>query len=166
MSTEFGTWHHGLVARWWAEFNVAEPEELAYFGAAIRKFCEPALDLGCGTGRILFPLIAEGLDVDDVDISADMIALAQAGAAKRGFKPKLTVQPMHELDIARMYRTIYMCGAFGLGGRLDYDRRAFAMSQSRPATRAGRPPPSTARSPSWPTSNSAYRLGAVVATIC
>lgn len=124
MSDEFGTWHHGLMARWWAEFNVAEPEELAYFGAAIRRFGEPALDLGCGTGRILLPLLADGLDVDGSDISADMIALAEAEAVKRGFTPRLTVEPMHQLDLARTYRTIYMCGAFGLGGRRDYDREA------------------------------------------
>jgi SAM-dependent methyltransferase len=113
-----------LIARWWAEFNVATPDELAYFGAAIKKFGEPALDLGCGTGRIMFPLIAEGLDVDGSDISADMIALAREEADRRGFKPTLTVQPMHELDLARTYRTIYMCGVFGLGGRRDYDRLA------------------------------------------
>ena len=124
MGAEFGTWHHGLIARWWAEFNVATPEEHAYFAAAIRKFGEPALDLGCGTGRILWPLLAEGLDVDGSDISADMIALAQAEATRRGFNPRLSVQPIHELDLSRKYRTIYMEGAFGLGGRRDHDLEA------------------------------------------
>jgi ubiquinone/menaquinone biosynthesis C-methylase UbiE len=124
VSAEFGTWHHGLIARWWAEFNVATPEELAYFRTAIQKQGEPALDLACGTGRILFPLLAEGFDVDGSDISADMIAQASLEAKKRGLQPKLTVQPMHQLDMGRMYRTIYMCGSFGLGGRRDYDREA------------------------------------------
>ncbi len=128
MGAEFGTWHHGLIARWWAEFNVAEPEELAYFQDAIRRFGEPALDLGCGTGRILLPLVAGGLDVDGCDISADMIALAEAEAVKRGLHLKLTVQPMHELDLTRTYRTIYMCGVFGLGGRRDYDRQALKLA--------------------------------------
>ena len=124
MGADFGTWHHGLMARFWAEFLVAEPEELTYFRAAIQKFGEPALDLGCGTGRILLPLRADGLDVDGADISADMIALAEAKALKDSLTPRLTVQPMHELDLSRMYRTIYMCGVFGLGGRRDYDREA------------------------------------------
>jgi ubiquinone/menaquinone biosynthesis C-methylase UbiE len=124
VDAESGTWHYGLIARWWAEFNAAEPEELAYFRAAIRRFGEPALDLGCGTGRILMPLLRDGLDVDGADVSADMIATAEAQAAKAGFKPRLTVQPMHELDLERKYRTIYMCGAFGLGGRRDHDREA------------------------------------------
>jgi SAM-dependent methyltransferase len=121
---EFGTWHHGLISRYWAEFNVAEPDELAYFRAALQKFGEPALDLGCGTGRILNPLLAEGFQVDGCDISADMIALAGAQASSRGFKPRLSIQPMHELDLGRTYRTIYMCGVFGIGGRRDYDREA------------------------------------------
>ena len=128
VTAESGTWHYGLIARWWAEFNVAEPEELAYFRAAIRRFGEPALDLGCGTGRILVPLLADGFDVDGSDISADMIAAAEAQSVKHGFTPRLTVQPMHELDLARMYRTIYMCGSFGIGGRRDHDREALRRS--------------------------------------
>ena len=121
---ESGTWHYGLIGRWWAEFNVADPEELAYFRAAIRRFGEPALDLGCGTGRILVPLLADGLDVDGSDISADMIAAAEAQTALHGFAPRLTVQAMHQLDLPRTYRTIYMCGSFGIGGRRDHDREA------------------------------------------
>lgn len=126
MGLEPGTWHYGLIARWWAEFNVPKPEELAYFRAAIRRFGEPALDLGCGTGRILIPLLGDGLDVDGSDISADMIAEAQAQASRQGFKASLIVQPMHQLDAPRAYRTIYMCGVFGLGGRRDNDREALS----------------------------------------
>jgi ubiquinone/menaquinone biosynthesis C-methylase UbiE len=119
-----GTWHHGLMARWWAEFVTAEPEELDYFRAAIRKFGEPALDVGCGAGRILIPMLADGLDVDGSDVSADMIAEARALAVKNGFSPELTVGPMHEMELGRKYRTIYMCGAFGIGSRRDQDREA------------------------------------------
>lgn len=124
MDAGLPTWHYGLVARWWAEFNVAEPEELAYFREAIRRFGEPALDLGCGTGRILLPLLAEGLDVDGSDVSKDMIAGAAAALAKLGLETRLTTEPMHELDLDRRYRTIYMCGVFGVGGRRDHDRQA------------------------------------------
>jgi len=42
------TWHYGLVARRWTNKR-AEPEELDYYGGAIRRFGEPSLDLGCGT---------------------------------------------------------------------------------------------------------------------
>ena len=125
MATESGTWHHGLVARWWGEFvTEAEPEEQAYFRAAIKRFGEPVLDAGCGSGRILVPLLADGFDVDGCDISADMLAQAHAHALKAGFTPRLVGQPMHELELERTYRTIYMCGAFGIGGTRAQDREA------------------------------------------
>src|SRR5467141_111346 len=124
MSSESDTWHHGLVARWWAEFNVAPPDVLAYFRNAIRRFGEPALDLGCGTGRILIPLLRDGFDVDGVDVSSDMIAEAESAAHELGLKPSLRVQPLHELEAERRYRTAFMCGVFGLGGRRDRDRAA------------------------------------------
>ena len=30
MSHQPQTWHYGLVARWWAEFNAPDPDELAF----------------------------------------------------------------------------------------------------------------------------------------
>ncbi len=124
MDGESGTWHHGLVARWWAEFNVAEPDELAYYRAAIGRFGQPALDLACGTGRILLPLLAEGIDIDGVDVSPDMLAFALAHAQRDGLAPRLVPQAMHELDLPRTYRTILICDSFGIGGRRDHDRLA------------------------------------------
>ena len=40
------TWHHGLVARWWAEFKLEGPE-IDYFKNAIQRSGNPALDIGC-----------------------------------------------------------------------------------------------------------------------
>jgi len=124
LHADSGTWHHGLIARWWAEFNEAEPDELAYFRNAIRRFGEPALDLGCGNGRILLPLLKDGVDIDGSDISADMIALAADEVKKAGLTSRLTVAPLHGIDLGRSYRTIFMCGALGIGGRRDHDREA------------------------------------------
>jgi SAM-dependent methyltransferase len=119
------TWHYGLMARWWAEFNVAEPAELAYYRAAIEHSGQPALDLGCGAGRLLLPLLAAGLDVDGVDLSPDMLARAAALATAQGVVPTLRAQALHELDLPRLYRTIFACGVIGLGATRAQDRLAF-----------------------------------------
>jgi len=114
------TWHYGLVARWWAEFNLDGPE-IEYF----RPFVEagqPALDAACGTGRLLIPYLATGLDVDGSDISPDMLALAGERAVREGLEPpNLHAQAMHELDLPRRYRTVIVCGGFGLGGSREHD---------------------------------------------
>jgi SAM-dependent methyltransferase len=127
------TWHHGLMARWWAEFNHAEPAELAFYRAAIERFGEPALDLACGAGRLLVPLMEAGLEVDGADVSPDMLAQARRIAAARGIDPTLTAQPISELNLARRYGTIFICDSFGIGGPRSDDleglRRVFAHLQ-------------------------------------
>ncbi len=122
--TTSGTWHYGLVARWWAEFTHPGPEEVEYLRRAIDRFGQPALDLGCGNGRLLLPLLTDGLEVDGVDVSADMIALARAGAERMGRLATLEAQPMHRLDLPRRYRTIFAVGAFGIGGDRHREREA------------------------------------------
>jgi SAM-dependent methyltransferase len=119
------TWHYGLVARWWAEFNDDfRAHEIPYFRTFIERDGQPALDVACGTGRLLLPYLRAGLDVDGCDISSDMIALCREKAAREGLSPTLYVQAMHELDLPRRYRTILVCGAFGLGSTRDQDAEA------------------------------------------
>jgi SAM-dependent methyltransferase len=120
-SAEPRTWHHGLVATWWAEFNDDfRPHEIPYFQRHVEQG-EPALDVACGTGRVLIPCLRAGLDVDGCDVSADMIERCREKAAREGLSPHLSVQPMHALESARRYRTIVVCGAFGLGSTRDQD---------------------------------------------
>ncbi|HWL32575.1 MAG TPA: class I SAM-dependent methyltransferase [Gaiellaceae bacterium] len=115
------TWHHGVVARWWAEFNTSGPE-IDYF----RRFAEagPALDLACGTGRLLLPYLRDGLDVDGSDVSADMLACCREAAEREGLAPNLYAQPKHELDLPRRYRTVFMCGGLGVGSTRAEDMQA------------------------------------------
>jgi SAM-dependent methyltransferase len=112
------TWHHGIVARWWAEFNVDGPE-ISYFQRFIADGGQPALDLACGTGRLLVPYLRAGLDVDGCDVSPDMLALCRERAEAEGLSPKLFAQAMHELDLPRRYRTVVVCGGFGLGANRE-----------------------------------------------
>ena len=54
------TWHHGLIADWWANFNLDSPEVELY-----RPYLQnPVLNAGCGAGRLLVPLLAAGYDID------------------------------------------------------------------------------------------------------
>lgn len=115
MSSRTRTWHHGLVARWWAEFKEGG-EDVEYFRRVVERSGEPALDAGCGTGRLLLPLRRAGLDVDGSDASADMLAWCRKKAESEGLSVNVYEQPMRALDLPRKYRTVIICGAFGLGG--------------------------------------------------
>lgn len=115
------TWHHGLMALWWAEFHQAQPDELAFYQAGIGRFGEPALDLACGAGRLLVPLMEAGLEVDGADASPDMLAQALKLAAAQGLNPTLTAQPIRSLSLARRYGTIFICDSFGVGGSRSDD---------------------------------------------
>jgi SAM-dependent methyltransferase len=117
------TWHYGVMARWWAEFNTDGPE-IAYVQRFVEHGGQPALDVACGTGRLLIPFLHAGLDVDGCDISPDMLALCRERAEREGLSPNLYLQAMHRLDLPRRYRTIVVCGSFGLGGNREHDLEA------------------------------------------
>lgn len=123
MAEQPQTWHYGLMAQWWSEFNVGGPE-IAYFQQFIERDGQPALDVACGTGRLLLPYLRAGLDVDACDISPDMLAHCRDRAAQEGLTPRLYAQAMHELNLPRRYRTIIICGGFGIGGNRDWDVEA------------------------------------------
>lgn len=120
MGQDITTWHYGLVARWWAEFNVGE-DDVGFFRDAIERCGEPALDAGCGTGRLLLPFLRSGMDVDGSDVSGDMLGWCATKAEAEGLSANLYTQAMHELELPRRYRTVIVCGAFGLGGTRALD---------------------------------------------
>ncbi len=111
------------MAERWGEFLTDAPE-LPFFLAEIERFGQPVLDLACGSGRLLVPLLVAGVDVDGCDISQDMLDQCQRRAGEAGFSPTLSAQPMDSFAMARRYRTIYMCDSFGLAGSRAADLAA------------------------------------------
>jgi hypothetical protein len=53
-----------------------------------------------------------------------MLAHCGEKAAREGLSPRLYAQAMHELELPRTYKTIVVCGAFGLGGSRQQDIEA------------------------------------------
>jgi SAM-dependent methyltransferase len=110
------TWHHGLIADYWATVNLDAPE-LDLYEQYLRS---PVLDAGCGAGRLLAPLRDRGFDVDGCDLSADMLERCR----QRVPEATLWVSVLHELDPPRRYASIVCCGVFGLGSTREQDIHA------------------------------------------
>ena len=78
-----------------------------------------ALELGSGTGRLLVRYRAAGLDVEGVDVSADMLAICRRNAAAAGVEVVLHQAGIAPLALGRTYNTLYCpAGSF----MLFYDR--------------------------------------------
>src|SRR5437762_11465114 len=72
---------------------------IAFFHNRIRHNSGVALEIACGTGRLLVPLLRDGLAVEGLDASAEMLALCRTKAAHVGVTPTLYQQLMQDLDL-------------------------------------------------------------------
>jgi ubiquinone/menaquinone biosynthesis C-methylase UbiE len=78
-----------------------------FYHAAILRSGTPALDVGCGTGRLLLDFLAAGIEIHGVDNSPEMLDVCRQKALQQGLQPVLFRQQMEELDLPyRRYRTI------------------------------------------------------------
>ena len=120
MTDELRIWHHGLMAERWAK-TINDTPELAFYEKQIEEFGQPVLDVACGTGRLLLPLLRAGIDIDGCDISRDMLQYCLQRVQQEGLQAHLIEQPMHAFEMPRQYKTIYICGSFGLAGSRGND---------------------------------------------
>ena len=101
--------YHGLMASTWDIWrdDTADWQDRSFYAGIIGEYGEPVLDLGCGTGRLLLDYLAQGMDVDGVDNSAEMLGICRAKAERQGLRaPALYQQELEHLDLPRSYRTV------------------------------------------------------------
>ena len=76
------TWHYGLVAKWWAEFNEGGPSSLTSASSSRATVAGPRRRLRNGPAASAVP--PRRLDVDGCDVSEDIIALCASAQNARG----------------------------------------------------------------------------------
>ncbi|GAA5496861.1 hypothetical protein Rhal01_03049 [Rubritalea halochordaticola] len=63
--------------------------ELPLLQTFLKEHPGKTLEIGCGSGRLLLPLIAEGFDVEGMEFSQDMIQLLETSAKEQLLTPKV-----------------------------------------------------------------------------
>ena len=82
--------YRGLVAECYDLWFGDEPFwDQAFFHDRIRRNGGVALEIACGTGRLLVPFLRDGLAVQGMDASDEMLAICRAKAARVGVTPTL-----------------------------------------------------------------------------
>ena len=100
--------YFGLLADTWDVWrdDTANWSDRFFYLDFVRQYGQPVLDVGCATGRILLDYLAQGIDIEGLDNSPEMLAICRAKANKLGLSPTLYQQRMETLDLPRTYRTI------------------------------------------------------------
>ncbi len=65
------------------------------------------LDFGCGVGRLLVPFAETGLSVSGVDISEDMLRIAEGNLSSRGLKCGQLVRALDDLPAEGKYDLVH-----------------------------------------------------------
>lgn len=106
MAADAARFYTGLVADLYRELRGERPDS-AMVERFVRRYGEPALDLGCGDGDPMLALRAAGLDVEGLDASPDMLRRCAAAAAEMGLEVTLHEARFETMALGRTYRSIY-----------------------------------------------------------
>ncbi|MFZ1728718.1 MAG: class I SAM-dependent methyltransferase [Bacteroidota bacterium] len=115
----------GIIADWYDDFLAGEGEDILLYTGLVLEDEGPALELACGTGRLMLPLLHEGMQVDGVDVSNDMLERCREKFEAEGVSAGLFHQSMEDFETGRRYRTVFVSGgSFQLIPTLEGVRRA------------------------------------------
>lgn len=106
--TDPGYEYYGMLAQTWDLFrgDTSKWEDRSFYLEFIQESGQPVLDVGCGTGRLLLDFLSLGMDIEGVDISAEMLDLCQRKADEMGLNPILFKGNMETMQLPRCYQTI------------------------------------------------------------
>jgi SAM-dependent methyltransferase len=104
--------YSGLASYMWAAYE-DRGRDYEYFLRVLQaRSSGLALDVGCGTGRLLRAFVGQGFRVDGVDIAPDQLAQCQRLAERDGLSVRLYAQAMQDLELPQRYDTILIpCGS-------------------------------------------------------
>jgi SAM-dependent methyltransferase len=98
-----------------ADKPVADDSEIAWYDQRLPRAAGSVLELMCGSGRLLAPLVARGHPLHGVDSSAAMLARCERRLAAAGTRATLFRQDVSELNLPFRYAAAFVAaGSFQL----------------------------------------------------
>ncbi|HQR11396.1 MAG TPA: methyltransferase domain-containing protein [Casimicrobiaceae bacterium] len=98
-----------------ADKPLVRDDEVAWYAQRLPKDAGTQLELMCGSGRLLVPLVADGWKLHGVDASAAMLASCEARLAERRLAAPLFRQDLTQLNLPFRYSAAFVAaGSFQL----------------------------------------------------
>lgn len=117
----------GMLAESWdlLRGDTSRWPDRAFYRGFIKEHGGRALDVGSGTGRLLLDYLRDGIDIEGVDNSPEMLVRCREKAKEIGLAPTLYQQSMVDLDLPHRYRIIIVpSSSFQLVTEIEDARRA------------------------------------------
>jgi SAM-dependent methyltransferase len=103
-----GDFYYGLVAAAYDPYLAAvDFGDAPFYERLVRQQGGAALELACGTGRLLVPYRVAGLDVEGLDASTEMLARCADKARAAGVTVTLHHAAMESFALSSRYRTLF-----------------------------------------------------------
>lgn len=104
------TYYKGLFADWYDDLHEDEVQDIEFYEKIVMETDGPVLELACGTGRLLVPYRRQGVDIEGVDCSSDMLRICKRKLDAVGLEANLYQQNIEELRLSRRYQTMFISG--------------------------------------------------------
>lgn len=92
--------YDGLEASLYDQLDeLSDFEDVAFYLEIASATVGRILDLGCGTGRVLIPLLESGFEVVGLEYSPQMLALCRARLARRDLEAELVRGDMRDFEL-------------------------------------------------------------------
>ncbi|SMF82686.1 Methylase involved in ubiquinone/menaquinone biosynthesis [Paenibacillus uliginis N3/975] len=89
--------------------------DVEYYGERLKAIQGRILEVGCGSGRVLIPLLRSGNLVDGLDNSGEMLDSCRSRCTDEGLTPLLYKDEMHNFQLEQSYGAIIIpAGSFQL----------------------------------------------------
>jgi ubiquinone/menaquinone biosynthesis C-methylase UbiE len=98
--------YYNEFAELYDELSMGLKGELEFYLKEAKKAKGPVLEVACGTGRILLPLLEAGVDIEGFDISEKMLSVLKKKAKQKGMRANVKKSDMRNFKSRKKYDLI------------------------------------------------------------
>jgi SAM-dependent methyltransferase len=80
--------------------------DVEFYYEEAKKVHGPVLEIGCGTGRILLPLLEKGIDITGIDLCKEMVLILKKKARDRALRPKIVLADMKNFSLNKKFNLV------------------------------------------------------------